>query len=290
MRRVIDCLILFDELDLLEFRLRLLKDLVDCHVIVEHNLTHSGREKPFYFERERARFDWARDRIVYIQLNTAVPDEIEEESQEPELVIDGDRVMFVCNLKSQNAWREFAQRNVLGCAINMFNDSDIILMSDVDEFPTRELLSALKYSELDGVSFPFVCEQEHYHYSLKWRSPKDWWGTVVTNLELLKRLSPQEHRNMFHAVGAPPCYFYRNGGWHLSYFLSAQGIKDKVRAFAHQNLNKPQYVDQTNVASSKKAGTDMWGLGIRFKEVEPDLPDYFRELMPSFPQLFDIRE
>ena len=52
----IDCFTFFNELELLEFRLKLLDATVDRFVIAESNITHSGKPKPYYFEENKKRF------------------------------------------------------------------------------------------------------------------------------------------------------------------------------------------------------------------------------------------
>ncbi|HWR33198.1 MAG TPA: hypothetical protein VN451_06725, partial [Chitinophagaceae bacterium] len=64
--KTFDCFTFFNELDLLEFRLKLLDRQVDHFVIAESNLTHSGNSKPFYFEENKARFDRWKQKIIYI--------------------------------------------------------------------------------------------------------------------------------------------------------------------------------------------------------------------------------
>ena len=51
-----DCFSFFNELDLLEIRLNVLKDAVDKFVLVEAGETHSGKPKPLYFKENEARF------------------------------------------------------------------------------------------------------------------------------------------------------------------------------------------------------------------------------------------
>ena len=53
---VYDCFSFFNELDLLEIRLNVLKDVVDKFVLVEATRTHTGRPKPLYYEENKARF------------------------------------------------------------------------------------------------------------------------------------------------------------------------------------------------------------------------------------------
>ncbi|MGH2552631.1 MAG: hypothetical protein ACRDEB_02875, partial [Chitinophagaceae bacterium] len=66
--KIIDCFTFFNELDLLEFRLKLLDEQVDHFVIAESNLTHSGHPKPFYFEENKSRFGPWENKIIYIPI------------------------------------------------------------------------------------------------------------------------------------------------------------------------------------------------------------------------------
>ena len=47
---IVDCFPFFNELDLLEIRLNILKDVVDKFVLVEASKTQTKLDKPFYFE------------------------------------------------------------------------------------------------------------------------------------------------------------------------------------------------------------------------------------------------
>ena len=66
---VYDCFPFFNELDLLEIRLNVLKDGVDRFVIVEAGETHTGKPKPFYFEENRGRFAEFLARFEYVKVD-----------------------------------------------------------------------------------------------------------------------------------------------------------------------------------------------------------------------------
>ena len=65
---IYDCFSFFNELDLLEIRLNVLKDVVDKFVLVEAGETHTGKPKPLYFKENEARFAAFRDRIIYVAI------------------------------------------------------------------------------------------------------------------------------------------------------------------------------------------------------------------------------
>ncbi len=64
--KIFDTFLFNNELDLLEVRLRLLYQYVDCFVIQESDYTHSGKLKPLYFDLNRYRFEWAAHKIIHL--------------------------------------------------------------------------------------------------------------------------------------------------------------------------------------------------------------------------------
>ena len=62
---MIDCFLFFQELDLLEIRLKYLNNYVDYFVIVESCQTFSGVDKDYVFEKNRERFEEYKEKIIY---------------------------------------------------------------------------------------------------------------------------------------------------------------------------------------------------------------------------------
>lgn len=63
---VYDCFPFFNELDLLELRLRELSPVVDKFVLVEATRTFQKKEKPLVFEENKNRFSSFLDKIEHI--------------------------------------------------------------------------------------------------------------------------------------------------------------------------------------------------------------------------------
>ena len=40
-----------------------------------------------------------------------------------------------------------------------------------------------------------------------------------------------------------PTYRIKNGGWHLTFMGGVDKVIEKVKAFAHQEFNKPEFTD-----------------------------------------------
>ena len=64
--KIIDCFIFYNELDMLEFRLEELNDVVDRFVIVESTKTFVGKDKPLFFSENLQRFEKYLPKITHI--------------------------------------------------------------------------------------------------------------------------------------------------------------------------------------------------------------------------------
>ncbi|MFA6665763.1 MAG: beta-1,4-N-acetylgalactosaminyltransferase, partial [Armatimonadota bacterium] len=66
--KVYDCFTFFNELELLELRLKLLNDVVDYFVLVESNKTFKNKDKEFVFEANKSMFEEYLAKIIYIRV------------------------------------------------------------------------------------------------------------------------------------------------------------------------------------------------------------------------------
>ncbi|MDT8871702.1 hypothetical protein RAA17_12885 [Komagataeibacter rhaeticus] len=64
---------LFDELDILDIRLRELNDIVDYFVICESSLTFNGDPKPKLFLENAGRYKRYQDRIIHFSVDFFPP-------------------------------------------------------------------------------------------------------------------------------------------------------------------------------------------------------------------------
>jgi hypothetical protein len=120
--KVIDCFIFYNELDMLEFRLNDLNDLVDYFVLVECIKTHSNNDKELYFENNKTRFSKFLDKIIHIIVKDNIPQ------------------------TSNSMDRENYQRNCIDEGIKKLslNNDDIIIIADLDEIPDTKTVLNLK--------------------------------------------------------------------------------------------------------------------------------------------------
>ena len=202
MPRVYDTFVFYNELDILECRLRELEDApVYRHVLVESPLTFQGKPKPMYFADNQERFAPWSDRIIHV---------IAE--------IDGDE-------PDQPAWlpwaREAAQREAISAGLKDAGPDDVILVSDVDEIPRASTLR-------DYLYVPMTLLMDHYMFAVDWRHPELWRGTTVAQMKNIT--SFESARRARQEEGNP---LLANSGWHFSYLGGPGAIQDKARAFSH---------------------------------------------------------
>jgi hypothetical protein len=48
-------------------------------------------------------------------------------------------------------------------------------------------------------------------------------------------------------------------GWHMSYFMSAVEVSNKIMSFSHSEYNKQPFIDVSYITQKMKAGEDLFG-------------------------------
>jgi beta-1,4-mannosyl-glycoprotein beta-1,4-N-acetylglucosaminyltransferase len=269
--KIYDCFTFFNELDLLEFRLKLLNDHVDYFVIAESNLTHSGKPKSYHFEENKSRFAPWMEKIIYIPVAQSAEG----------LVLDNN----VTTYTPENAsWKlENEQRNALS-QITGLTDEDLVLVSDLDEIPDPTVFKKLQVDK-SPVSLSMLF---HYYFFNCQNTGRDrWWnGTIVANGKQFKAITPQglrDKRNDYPLL--------KKGGWHFSYLGGLESIKYKIRSFAHTEYNKEEYLQDDFILNAIENGHDI------FKR--PDVtysfvsvfyyPANLRKIMMAYPSFLHLK-
>ena len=236
---IIDCFTFFNEYDILEGRLEYLYDTVDRFVIVEANITHSGKAKPFnYLENQDRYRKWA-DKIVYSTVE-----------------IDAGRYNW--NIRSTRTesyspqWAvENLQRNHIARALEAFSPDDIVMISDADEIPNTQMIpEVIRHLSKDMPAIAMI--QDMFYYNLDNKQVNPWVGTVITTNQLVQQRRPQWFRTKRNTLPGAA-----NGGWHLSYWGSIDVIRTKIESFAHQEHNTDEIKSQ--IADRMSRGEDLFG-------------------------------
>ena len=218
-----DTVMMHDELDMLELRLTELESVPNLvHVVVEADVTHQDKPKPSYLSDNWERFSPWHERIVRVWA-TGLP---KAKPGASTLVMAGGDLTTV----DPDPWaREHAQREHTWRALGDASPDDIVLHGDLDEIPT-----ALVVRNTRPPGF-VTYEQVGMFWSLRWRYPLPWRGTVAARLQRIKSFGDmRDMRNM-----AP---FIPNAGWHLSWLpkngmTSARSAYAKVNAYCHPEVS-----------------------------------------------------
>ncbi len=269
--RIIDCFTFFNELDLLEFRLKLLGTHVDHFILAESNLTHSGKPKPYYFEENKKRFEPWLHKITTVQLKQTA-DGLDLEKKETSY-----------NPQSA-AWKlENEHRDALSIAGNIADDKDLIITSDLDEIPDPHSLKKINTSE-----GPVALSMLFHYYFLNCQNAgkERWWnGSIVCTGKQFRQASPQQLRDNRNVYRHIP-----KAGWHFSYVGGLEKIKIKIQSFAHTEFNKEEYLKDENIVKAMEEGRDIFDRpGTTYKFVSLlYYPPYLRRVMKQYPSLLHV--
>jgi beta-1,4-mannosyl-glycoprotein beta-1,4-N-acetylglucosaminyltransferase len=261
---IIDTFMFRDEIDMLEFRLRLLYGLVDKFVIVESDRTFSGERKPFNINNYRnGRLAPFAEKIICHQFSPVI-EGLDLESKPSHYD------------ESHDCWNiEHQQREAILDAVRPFGNNDIMLMGDLDEIPSHE---ALMQAKLFCERLPAVCVQQFFYYNLTCLREEAWPGTTIAPVKMYRERGAQEVRDIRREFPGG-----RPGGWHLSYFGGLQKIQHKIRTFSHQEFNNETYLNPAKIQNHIKTGTDLFDRPVKSRTVDArNFPPYFNMLAVDY--------
>lgn len=263
MPKIIDCFIFYNELNILYYRLSLLGPIVDYFVLVESKKTFTFNNKQLFYNDFKHIMPY-NHKIIHIVLHDL-----------PYL---------------DNCWaNEYFQRNSIHSGINQLqlNDTDVILISDVDEIPNPNLLQDVLNDNLiiDDI---YCLSQDFYYYDLSCKLLLNWVLPKILDFKTYTNVinsQPQNCRN--------PTYNKKlnyHGGWHLSYFGNINFIKNKLQNFSHQEYNTPVFNDPLHIQNCINNSKDLFNRHIDIQKVNikdnNNLPPRFFEIIDEFDNKF----
>lgn len=259
---IIDAFTWYSELDMLEFRLRLLWNYVDCFVIVECDHTFSGKPKPWNLLDHKERFSWAWKKIVYHKF-------------EAQNVWDGSNPPTHTD-PSHPCWNiEYAQRNAIMDAVSGFKYDDILLISDCDEIPNPSV-----FPKIDNIRRwePVALRQHFFYYNLSCLRREQWNGTIVTTVGTARKHTPQGLRAQRNTL-----QIFTEGGWHLSYMTDVKGIQEKLGSFSHVEYSGEKYTNEPHIQECIAQRKDLFVRGMVADKVGREFfPDDFLKQSDKF--------
>jgi len=224
--RIFDCFIFNHEIELLEIRLNILNDYVDKFVITEGDMTFSGLPKESHFLNNKERFAKWEDKIILNQIN--IPE-------------------------CESPWhREIYSRNAM-VNLDIFNDDDLIIMSDGDEIPNPEILEQASEWVSDDTHFTF--EQSCYAYWMNNLYSDKWFGTRAATYKYVNNTTVDDIREGTEDESKITGSIITNGGWHFTYLGDESHIRQKINSFCDRHFDVPEVTE--NISKNLEGGTDV---------------------------------
>jgi len=246
---LLDAFLFYNEIDLLKARLEYLGPSVDYFVISEANIDFAGRGKPFLLSKELiASFPFA-EKIIYhqehIHLNSL-----------PWLI----KKLRYRNRKNRLLWKiQDAQRNSTLKPLSRFKSSDIVIFSDLDEFPSptalQEARDLLSQANATKDLIAYSCDQTFYYYNLHNAAPQDqFYGSIFANLGTFKKRLPHKLRS-----SKDDLWHIDHGGWHFSYFMDEEKILNKIKAVSDvENLSAYKNLSTAEIRKKIASKQDLY--------------------------------
>lgn len=264
---VYDCFTFFNELDLLEIRLNVLKNVVDKFVLVESDRTFTNRPKPLYYQENKERFNEFADRIIHIAVT--------------------DHPQF------KTPWHfESYQRNAIARGLGDAKADDTIIVSDVDEIPDPDVIKAHV-----GCKGMVAFKQTYFAYYLNYHNVREnrWMSAKMVSFEtflhgfdgvdvIANEMLPEELNVGTTASKIRMRWLPREkggavvvrGGWHFTSLGGAAALAEKMRSFSHQEYNPGEdLIDEKHLSSLIESGSGpFWKMNCFAVPLDERFPRY----------------
>lgn len=260
---IFDCFLYYDEEMLLELRLHTLHQHVDKFVIVEslYTFTCQRRDKLHF---DISKFSPFSDKIIYV-VNDTPPD--------------------------ANPWvNEATARNSIMKGLAGAQDSDTIIVSDVDEILRPEAIAAFSPNHLCTTVY-----QQFYNFKFNLQvlnddgSPRLCKLPKMVSYRTLKTFflgQPELLRNV-KREGSPirkswlkwrwlkwRTRVIKQGGWHFSWVMSDERIAEKMSTISHTEYDRPEFNNPDWIRHCVENSIDIWNRP-RKMQVQPMTEEHF---------------
>lgn len=239
--KIYDCSLFRNELDLLELRLRELYDHVDHFVIVEATHTFQCESKELVLKNNWERFAQWHDKMIHVIVD--------------DMPNTGD------------AWaNDYHQRNAISRGLVNAADDDLVIICDGDEILRPEIIDDMRKNPRDVYGF----RTPYFNFKLNYMLVDNHESYCVWITAGRKKYigNPEDFRaRRFHLTRLGYEHddgrvkMYEHAGWHFTYLGDSEWIREKIKSFAHTELNKPNVLAQIDVE-------DMMNRGVGFNPLD----------------------
>jgi beta-1,4-mannosyl-glycoprotein beta-1,4-N-acetylglucosaminyltransferase len=229
----------FNEVDMLKFRVKELYDDFDLFIIGQMDTPYSSNNQ---IKQGYPEIDDPEGKVKLLTLQ--YPEEIKQ---------------------LDNAWIKDKYYRQYSIYHPLISDYDLLFILDLDEIPNLNTIRSECQSYFGSIK---RLEMEMHYYNLKWVKKNKWYHGYYGYVGEVRKHGADNIR-----VNPPVQYpIVKQGGWHISYFLTPELIKTKIESFAHQEFNKEPYINAVYIQNCIDNGLDLFGRS--WENMSPADPSY----------------
>ena len=270
---IVDAFTFFNEKELVELRVKYLNEIVDYFVVVEADATHTGKSKEWNFpDILNSSLKEYSHKIQYKQMKVDLA-KVKTERENSKKYAGG---IWGPSWKIENT-----QRNFIRNSCSNFSAKDIILISDLDEIPSKEKIEFIKSCDFSVIA-PVAFEQSLFHLNCNYLNLERWIGTIATTKELIDKYEPQIFRDNKSRIST-----FNNAGWSFSSFGGVEKVRVKFEAFAHEEFNNEKYKNKNHIVECFENGSDLFHREIKKRKIKKNFfPINLLKLMDTNPNYY----
>ena len=287
---IIDCFPFFNELDLLDIRLKLLDEIVDKIVLVESTRTFTLTKKRLFYNENKNRYKKYRNKIIHIIVDDSPALFNKFFVHKPKNIF-----WLLKNKKSifLNAHDiDFYQKNQVFKGLKNCDGNDILILSDLDEIPNPSVFEDLETLKRGNIAL----ELDLYCYflngkvfNIKSKKNIKWTGPSITQFKNFRSFHDERHgaRNSFKGNEELQFKKVQSAGWHFTYLGGLKSLNFKIKSTAHTELNTRLINTQSNlknlIDSGVFVGNNKWKA--IYRPLESIFPEYLCNIFHEYPNL-----
>ena len=233
---IIDSFLFFQELDLLEIRLKYLYPHVDKFIIIEACQSFNGLKKNYNFERNIKRYKKYLNKINYYKISDfhTSPKELYKylkTKKNKSSILNFLEKHYHYDKKLIWWVLDSYHRECIHLALEKYSNlEDLIIISDLDEIPSLEIINKVKNKKLE--TFPIVCKQYEFKYYLNSLNKDSWFGSIISPYSIIKNQSLNLLR-----INSKELKIAEHGGYHFTSVGGLIALKSKIENWSHQEFN-----------------------------------------------------
>ena len=221
----IDCILFYDELEMLLFRLNELEDKVDYFIIMECDVDFRGKNKKLFFQENKDLFKKWKSKIIHL----------------PTTNITKNHIDSICEITKFTGLTQFKNteltlNEIVYCQLydlynflitfNLYSE-DIILFSDVDEIPDLNHFDSV----IENLNFePVILKQTNFVWTTKYYDPTPYLGTTCFQFASLLGFPNKIFQNyLFKKTRLLGTGKICESGFHFSHFYSLEKTIEKLK-------------------------------------------------------------